>query len=91
MWFIWSMGLRAMARYALDFLSPKVDVTPVLWNFFGDALNLTVSQCRLKGKYSKALALGLLMHRTRHILGSYFNEMMSPLEIFEGQFQFHNF
>ncbi|KAM0036271.1 hypothetical protein Hanom_Chr03g00213501 [Helianthus anomalus] len=48
MWFIWSMGLRAMARYALDFLSPKVDVTPVLWNFFDDALNLTVSELNFK-------------------------------------------
>ena len=44
---------EAMARdyYALDFLSPDVDVTPIvpaLRNFFDDALNSTVSELNFK-------------------------------------------
>ncbi|KAI3816899.1 hypothetical protein L1987_10684 [Smallanthus sonchifolius] len=77
---------EAMARdyYALDFLSPEVDVTPIvpaLRNFFDDALNSTVSELNFKTIVD---GLGAVLYQYPFNVPAYYALILRSLTVLEG-------
>ncbi|KAI3730247.1 hypothetical protein L1987_61416 [Smallanthus sonchifolius] len=77
---------EAMARdyYALDFLSPEVDVTPIvpaLRNFFDDALNSTVSELNFKTIVD---GLGAVLYEYPFNVPAYYALILRSLTVLEG-------
>ncbi|KAL3616398.1 Protein ACTIVITY OF BC1 COMPLEX KINASE 3, chloroplastic [Castilleja foliolosa] len=77
---------EAMARdyYALDFLSPDVDVTPIvpaLRNFFDDALNSTVSELNFKTIVD---GLGAVLYQYPFNVPPYYALILRSLTVLEG-------
>ncbi|XP_047966904.1 protein ACTIVITY OF BC1 COMPLEX KINASE 3, chloroplastic-like [Salvia hispanica] len=77
---------EAMARdyYALDFLSPDVDVTPIvpaLRNFFDDALNSTVSELNFKTIVD---GLGAVLYQFPFNVPAYYALILRSLTVLEG-------
>lgn len=77
---------EAMARdyYALDFLSPDVDVTPIvpaLRNFFDDALNSTVSELNFKTLVD---GLGAVLYQYPFNVPAYYALILRSLTVLEG-------
>ncbi|KAF5185333.1 Activity of bc1 complex kinase 3 protein, partial [Thalictrum thalictroides] len=77
---------EAMARdyYALDFLSPDVDVTPIvpaLRNFFDDALNSTVSELNFKTIVD---GLGAVLYAYPFNVPAYYALILRSLTVLEG-------
>ncbi|ERN11412.1 uncharacterized aarF domain-containing protein kinase At1g79600, chloroplastic [Amborella trichopoda] len=77
---------EAMARdyYALDFLSPDVDVSPIvpaLKNFFDDALNSTVSELNFKTIVD---GLGAVLYQYPFDVPAYYALILRSLTVLEG-------
>ncbi|KAL5563743.1 hypothetical protein UlMin_033490 [Ulmus minor] len=77
---------EAMARdyYALDFLSPDVDVTPIvpaLRDFFDDALNYTVSELNFKTLVD---GLGAVLYQYPFTVPAYYALILRSLTVLEG-------
>eukprot|EP00252_Welwitschia_mirabilis_P027876 TRINITY_DN9751_c0_g1_i1.p1 TRINITY_DN9751_c0_g1~~TRINITY_DN9751_c0_g1_i1.p1 ORF type:complete len:708 (-),score=132.45 TRINITY_DN9751_c0_g1_i1:408-2531(-) len=77
---------EAMAQdyYALDFLSPDVDVSPIipaLRNFFGDALTSTVSDLNFK---SIVDGLGAVLYEYPFNVPAYYALILRSLTVLEG-------
>ncbi|KAK9112163.1 hypothetical protein Scep_019682 [Stephania cephalantha] len=77
---------EAMARdyYALDFLSPEVDVSPIvpaLQNFFDDALNYTVSELNFKTLVD---GLGNVLYQYPFNVPAYYALILRSLTVLEG-------
>ncbi|XP_059291948.1 protein ACTIVITY OF BC1 COMPLEX KINASE 3, chloroplastic [Lycium ferocissimum] len=77
---------EAMARdyYALDFLSPDVDVSPIvpaLRNFFDDALNSTVSELNFKTLVD---GLGAVLYQYPFNVPAYYALILRSLTVLEG-------
>lgn len=77
---------EAMARdyYALDFLSPDVDVTPIvpaLRNFFDDALNSSVSELNFKTIVD---GLGAVLYQYPFNVPAYYALILRSLTVLEG-------
>ncbi|OVA09309.1 Protein kinase domain [Macleaya cordata] len=77
---------EAMARdyYALDFLSPDVDVSPIvpaLRNFFDDALNSTVSELNFKTIVD---GLGAVLYQYPFNVPPYYALILRSLTVLEG-------
>ncbi|KAB2631960.1 aarF domain-containing protein kinase [Pyrus ussuriensis x Pyrus communis] len=77
---------EAMARdyYALDFLSPDVDVSPIvpaLRNFFDDVLNLTVSELNFKTLVD---GLGAVLYQYPFNVPAYYALILRSLTVLEG-------
>lgn len=77
---------EAMARdyYALDFLSPDVDVSPIvpaLRNFFDDALNSTVSELNFKTIVD---GLGAVLYEYPFNVPAYYALILRSLTVLEG-------
>ncbi|KAK3135879.1 hypothetical protein QOZ80_5BG0424650 [Eleusine coracana subsp. coracana] len=77
---------EAMARdyYALDFLEPDVDVTPIvpaLKNFFDDALNATVSELNFKTIVD---GLGAVLYQYPFNVPAYYALILRSLTVLEG-------
>ncbi|KAF8031326.1 hypothetical protein BT93_D0498 [Corymbia citriodora subsp. variegata] len=77
---------EAMARdyHALDFLSPEVDVSPIvpaLQNFFDDALNATVSDLNFK---SIVDGLGTVFYQYPFTVPPYYALILKSLTVLEG-------
>ncbi|GMN38931.1 hypothetical protein TIFTF001_008167 [Ficus carica] len=77
---------EAMARdyYALDFLSPDVDVTPIvpaLRDFFDDALNYTVSELNFKTLVD---GLGNVLYQYPFNVPAYYALILRSLTVLEG-------
>ncbi|XP_061364609.1 protein ACTIVITY OF BC1 COMPLEX KINASE 3, chloroplastic-like isoform X2 [Gastrolobium bilobum] len=77
---------EAMARdyYALDFLSPDVDVSPIvpaLRNFFDDALNYTVSELNFKTLVD---GLGNVLYQFPFNVPAYYALILRSLTVLEG-------
>ncbi|XP_031487662.1 protein ACTIVITY OF BC1 COMPLEX KINASE 3, chloroplastic [Nymphaea colorata] len=77
---------EAMARdyYALDFLSPEVDVSPIvpaLKNFFDDALNSTVSELNFKTIVD---GLGAVLYQYPFDVPAYYALILRSLTVLEG-------
>ncbi|KAL8484359.1 hypothetical protein ACS0TY_026874 [Phlomoides rotata] len=77
---------EAMARdyYALDFLSPDVDVTPIvpaLRGFFDDALNSTVSELNFKTIVD---GLGAVLYQYPFNVPAYYALILRSLTVLEG-------
>lgn len=77
---------EAMARdyYALDFLSPDVDVSPIvpaLQNFFDDALNSTVSELNFKTLVD---GLGAVLYQYPFNVPAYYALILRSLTVLEG-------
>ncbi|KAI8537006.1 hypothetical protein RHMOL_Rhmol10G0301600 [Rhododendron molle] len=77
---------EAMARdyYALDFLSPEVDVSPIvpaLRNFFDDALNSTVSELNFKTLVD---GLGAVLYQYPFNVPAYYALILRSLTVLEG-------
>ncbi|XP_044462504.1 protein ACTIVITY OF BC1 COMPLEX KINASE 3, chloroplastic [Mangifera indica] len=77
---------EAMARdyYALDFLSPDVDVSPIvpaLQNFFDDALNSTVSELNFKTIVD---GLGAVLYQYPFNVPAYYALILRSLTVLEG-------
>ncbi|XP_030513488.1 protein ACTIVITY OF BC1 COMPLEX KINASE 3, chloroplastic [Rhodamnia argentea] len=77
---------EAMARdyYALDFLSPDVDVSPIvpaLRNFFDDALNATVSELNFKTLVD---GLGAVLYQYPFNVPAYYALILRSLTVLEG-------
>ncbi|KAL0460493.1 UNVERIFIED_CONTAM: protein ACTIVITY OF BC1 COMPLEX kinase, chloroplastic [Sesamum latifolium] len=77
---------EAMARdyYALDFLSPSVDVSPIvpaLRNFFDDALNSTVSELNFKTIVD---GLGAVLYQYPFNVPAYYALILRSLTVLEG-------
>ncbi|KAK6145041.1 hypothetical protein DH2020_021861 [Rehmannia glutinosa] len=77
---------EAMARdyYALDFLSPDVDVTPIvpaLRDFFDDALNSTVSELNFKTIVD---GLGAVLYQYPFNVPAYYALILRSLTVLEG-------
>lgn len=77
---------EAMARdyYALDFLSPDVDVSPIvpaLRNFFDDALNSTVSELNFKTIVD---GLGAVLYQYPFNVPAYYALILRSLTVLEG-------
>ncbi|XP_057781177.1 protein ACTIVITY OF BC1 COMPLEX KINASE 3, chloroplastic [Salvia miltiorrhiza] len=77
---------EAMARdyYALDFLSPDVDVTPIvpaLRSFFDDALNSTVSELNFKTIVD---GLGAVLYQYPFNVPAYYALILRSLTVLEG-------
>ncbi|XP_019054903.1 PREDICTED: uncharacterized aarF domain-containing protein kinase At1g79600, chloroplastic isoform X4 [Nelumbo nucifera] len=77
---------EAMARdyYALDFLSPEVDVSPIvpaLRNFFDDALNSTVSELNFKTIVD---GLGAVLYQYPFNVPAYYALILRSLTVLEG-------
>lgn len=77
---------EAMARdyYALDFLSPNVDVSPIvpaLRDFFDDALNSTVSELNFKTLVD---GLGAVLYQYPFNVPAYYALILRSLTVLEG-------
>ncbi|GAB4837613.1 Protein ACTIVITY OF BC1 COMPLEX KINASE 3, chloroplastic [Ancistrocladus abbreviatus] len=77
---------EAMARdyYALDFLSPDVDISPivpVLRDFFDDALNSTVSELNFKALVD---GLGAVFYQYPFNVPAYYALILRSLTVLEG-------
>lgn len=77
---------EAMARdyYALDFLSPDIDVTPIvpaLKGFFDDALNSTVSELNFKTIVD---GLGAVLYEYPFDVPAYYALILRSLTVLEG-------
>ncbi|KAK9928575.1 hypothetical protein M0R45_025704 [Rubus argutus] len=77
---------EAMANdyYALDFLSPDVDVSPIvpaLRNFFDDALNSTVSELNFKTLVD---GLGAVLYQYPFNVPAYYALILRSLTVLEG-------
>ncbi|KAL3505534.1 hypothetical protein ACH5RR_035375 [Cinchona calisaya] len=77
---------EAMARdyYALDFLAPDVDVSPIvpaLRNFFDDALTLTVSELNFKTLVD---GLGAVLYQYPFNVPAYYALILRSLTVLEG-------
>ncbi|KAM7266508.1 hypothetical protein ACFE04_004405 [Oxalis oulophora] len=77
---------EAMARdyYALDFLAPDVDVSPIvpaLQNFFDDALNSTVSELNFKTIVD---GLGTVLYQYPFNVPAYYALILRSLTVLEG-------
>lgn len=77
---------EAMARdyYALDFLSPEVDVSPIvpaLRDFFDDALNSTVSELNFKTIVD---GLGAVLYQYPFNVPAYYALILRSLTVLEG-------
>ncbi|KAF8014957.1 hypothetical protein BT93_H0679 [Corymbia citriodora subsp. variegata] len=77
---------EAMAQdyYALDFLSPNVDVSPIvpaLRNFFDDALNATVSELNFKTLVD---GLGAVLYQYPFNVPAYYALILRSLTVLEG-------
>ncbi|KAL6279048.1 hypothetical protein ACE6H2_015929 [Prunus campanulata] len=77
---------EAMARdyYALDFLSPDVDVSPIvpaLRDFFDDALNSTVSELNFKTLVD---GLGAVLYQYPFNVPAYYALILRSLTVLEG-------
>ncbi|KAI9200007.1 hypothetical protein LWI28_001431 [Acer negundo] len=77
---------EAMANdyYALDFLSPDVDVSPIvpaLRNFFDDALNATVSELNFKTLVD---GLGAVLYQYPFNVPAYYALILRSLTVLEG-------
>ncbi|XP_059636489.1 protein ACTIVITY OF BC1 COMPLEX KINASE 3, chloroplastic [Cornus florida] len=77
---------EAMARdyYALDFLAPDVDVSPIvpaLRNFFDDALNSTVSELNFKTIVD---GLGAVLYQYPFNVPAYYALILRSLTVLEG-------
>ncbi|KAH9698500.1 protein ACTIVITY OF BC1 COMPLEX KINASE 3 [Citrus sinensis] len=77
---------EAMARdyYALDFLSPDVDVSPIvpaLRNFFDDALNSSVSELNFKTIVD---GLGAVLYQYPFNVPAYYALILRSLTVLEG-------
>ncbi|KAI5641855.1 hypothetical protein M9H77_00079 [Catharanthus roseus] len=77
---------EAMARdyYALDFLSPDVDVSPIvpaLRDFFDDALTLTVSELNFKTLVD---GLGAVLYQYPFNVPAYYALILRSLTVLEG-------
>ncbi|CAD6334184.1 unnamed protein product [Miscanthus lutarioriparius] len=77
---------EAMARdyYALDFLEPDVDVSPIvpaLKNFFDDALNATVSELNFKTIVD---GLGAVLYQYPFNVPAYYALILRSLTVLEG-------
>ncbi|CDP07231.1 unnamed protein product [Coffea canephora] len=77
---------EAMARdyYALDFLAPDVDVSPIvpaLRNFFDDALTLTVSELNFKTIVD---GLGAVLYQFPFNVPAYYALILRSLTVLEG-------
>ncbi|XP_010921140.1 protein ACTIVITY OF BC1 COMPLEX KINASE 3, chloroplastic [Elaeis guineensis] len=77
---------EAMARdyYALEFLSPDVDVSPIvpaLRNFFDDALNSTVSELNFKTIVD---GLGAVLYQYPFNVPAYYALILRSLTVLEG-------
>ncbi|KAJ9553745.1 hypothetical protein OSB04_017790 [Centaurea solstitialis] len=77
---------EAMARdyYALDFLSPDVDVSPIvpaLRNFFDNALNATVSELNFKTIVD---GLGAVLYEYPFTVPAYYALILRSLTVLEG-------
>ncbi|GLT35338.1 hypothetical protein SLA2020_098020 [Shorea laevis] len=77
---------EAMARdyYALDFLSPDVDVSPIvpaLRDFFDDALNYTVSELNFKTLVD---GLGAVLYQYPFNVPAYYALILRSLTVLEG-------
>ncbi|CAM6083702.1 unnamed protein product [Calypogeia fissa] len=77
---------EAMARdyYALDFLEPDVDVTPIvpaLKNFFDDVLNATVSELNFKTIVD---GLGAVLYQFPFNVPAYYALILRSLTVLEG-------
>lgn len=77
---------EAMARdyYALDFLAPDVDVSPIvpaLRNFFDDALNATVSELNFKTLVD---GLGAVLYQYPFNVPAYYALILRSLTVLEG-------
>ncbi|XP_068666000.1 protein ACTIVITY OF BC1 COMPLEX KINASE 3, chloroplastic isoform X2 [Aristolochia californica] len=77
---------EAMARdyYALDFLSPDVDISPIvpaLRNFFDDALNSTVSELNFKTIVD---GLGAVLYQYPFTVPAYYALILRSLTVLEG-------
>ncbi|TQD83385.1 hypothetical protein C1H46_031030 [Malus baccata] len=77
---------EAMARdyYALDFLSPDVDVSPIvpaLRNFFDDVLNSTVSELNFKTLVD---GLGAVLYQYPFNVPAYYALILRSLTVLEG-------
>uniref|UniRef100_A0A7N1A2I6 Protein kinase domain-containing protein n=1 Tax=Kalanchoe fedtschenkoi TaxID=63787 RepID=A0A7N1A2I6_KALFE len=77
---------EAMARdyYALDFLSPDVDVSPIvpaLRDFFDDALNFTVSELNFKTLVD---GLGAVLYQYPFNVPAYYALILRSLTVLEG-------
>ncbi|XP_007011449.2 PREDICTED: uncharacterized aarF domain-containing protein kinase At1g79600, chloroplastic isoform X1 [Theobroma cacao] len=77
---------EAMARdyYALDFLSPDVDVTPIvpaLRDFFDDALSYTVSELNFKTLVD---GLGAVLYQYPFNVPAYYALILRSLTVLEG-------
>nr|GLL48514.1 uncharacterized aarF domain-containing protein kinase At1g79600, chloroplastic [Ipomoea trifida] len=77
---------EAMARdyYALDFLSPDIDVSPIvpaLRNFFDDALNSTVSELNFKTIVD---GLGAVLYQYPFNVPAYYALILRSLTVLEG-------
>lgn len=77
---------EAMAQdyYALDFLSPDVDVSPIvpaLRNFFDDALNATVSELNFKTLVD---GLGNVLYQYPFNVPAYYALILRSLTVLEG-------
>ncbi|KAK9109674.1 hypothetical protein Sjap_017734 [Stephania japonica] len=77
---------EAMARdyYALDFLAPEVDVSPIvpaLQNFFDDALNYTVSELNFKTLVD---GLGNVLYQYPFNVPAYYALILRSLTVLEG-------
>ncbi|PWZ10361.1 putative aarF domain-containing protein kinase [Zea mays] len=77
---------EAMARdyYALDFLGPDVDVSPIvpaLKNFFDDALNATVSELNFKTIVD---GLGAVLYQYPFNVPAYYALILRSLTVLEG-------
>ncbi|CAH9090121.1 unnamed protein product [Cuscuta europaea] len=77
---------EAMARdyYALDFLSPDIDVSPIvpaLQNFFDDALNSTVSDLNFKTIVD---GLGAVLYQYPFNVPAYYALILRSLTVLEG-------
>ncbi|KZV25687.1 hypothetical protein F511_04748 [Dorcoceras hygrometricum] len=77
---------EAMARdyYVLDFLSPDVDVSPIvpaLRNFFDDALNSTVSELNFKTIVD---GLGAVLYQYPFNVPAYYALILRSLTVLEG-------
>ncbi|GLT50181.1 hypothetical protein SLA2020_236870 [Shorea laevis] len=77
---------EAMARdyYALDFLSPDVDVSPIvpaLRDFFDDALNYTVSELNFKTLVD---GLGAVLYQYPFNVPAYYALILRSLTLLEG-------
>ncbi|KAL1821302.1 hypothetical protein ACET3Z_016171 [Daucus carota] len=77
---------EAMARdyYALDFLSPDIDISPIvpaLKNFFDDALNATVSELNFKTIVD---GLGAVLYEYPFNVPAYYALILRSLTVLEG-------